>query len=66
VRVPEEVTSVVLGDPVTLRMNNLKPSHGWCFSKLPAKPAQTNALITTRGGQEISVLALRIIQPDKR
>ena len=37
VRVLEEVSSVVLGDPGAFKPTTPKPSRNWCFSKQPAQ-----------------------------
>ena len=56
VRVPEEVNSVVLGDPGTFKAEHSEAEPRLVFFKATsAKPAQTNALITTKGGHEISL-----------
>jgi hypothetical protein len=56
VRVLEEVSSVVLGDPGTFKADHSEAEPQLVFFKTTsAKPAQTNALITTRGGHEISL-----------
>jgi hypothetical protein len=56
VRVLEEVSSVVLGDPGAFRADHSEAEPQLVFFKATsAKPAQTNALITTRGGHEISL-----------
>src|SRR5712671_7057219 len=56
VRVLEEVSSVVLGDPGTFKADHSEAEPQLVFFKATsAKPAQTNALITTRGGHEISL-----------
>jgi len=56
VRVLEEVSSVVLGDPGTFKADHSVAEPQLVFFKTTsAKPAQTNALITTRGGHEISL-----------
>jgi hypothetical protein len=52
----EEVSSVVLGDPRAFRADHSEAEPQLVFFKATsAKPAQTNALITTRGGHEISL-----------
>jgi hypothetical protein len=54
VRVLEEVSSVVLGDPGAFKAEHSEAEPQLVFFKATsAKPAQTNALITTRGGHEI-------------
>src|SRR6202158_663796 len=56
VRVLEEVSSVVLGDPGAFKAEHSAAEPQLVFFKATsAKPAQTNALITTRGGHEISL-----------
>src|SRR5271169_1715327 len=56
VRVLEEVSSVVLGDPGTFKADHSEAEPQLVFFKATSvKPAQTNALITTRGGHEISL-----------
>jgi hypothetical protein len=56
VRVLEEVSSVVLGDPGAFKAEHSEAEPQLVFFKATsAKPAQTNALITTRGGHEISL-----------
>ncbi len=56
VRVLEEVSSVVLGDPGSFKAEHSDAEPQLVFFKATsAKPAETNALITTRGGHEISL-----------
>src|ERR1700678_1631068 len=56
VRVLEEVSSVVLGDPGAFKADHSEADPQLVFFKATsAKPAQTNALITTRGGHGISL-----------
>ncbi len=56
VRVLEEVSSVVLGDPGAFKAEHSEAEPQLVFFKATsAKPAQTNALITTKGGREISL-----------
>jgi hypothetical protein len=56
VRVLEEVSSVVLGDPGTFKAEHSEDEPQLVFFKATStKPAQTNALITTRSGHEISL-----------
>jgi hypothetical protein len=56
VRVLEEISSVVLGDPGAFKAEHSEAEPKLVFFKATnAKPAQTNALITTRGGHEISL-----------
>jgi hypothetical protein len=59
VRVIEEVSSVVLGDPGSFKAEHSDAEPQLVFFKATsAKPAETNALITTRGGHEISLSLL--------
>src|ERR1700758_867454 len=54
VRVLEEVSSVVLGDPGAFKAEHSEAEPQLVFFKATtAKPAQTNALITTKRGREI-------------
>jgi type IV secretory pathway VirB9-like protein len=56
VRLPEEVTSVVVGDPGTFKAEHSEAEPQLVFFKpASAKPAETNALITTRSGHEVSL-----------
>lgn len=56
VRVLEEVSSVALGDPGAFKAEHSEAEPQLVFFKATtAKPAQTNALITTKGGREISL-----------
>src|ERR1700682_4469513 len=56
VRVLEEVSSVVLGDPGAIKAEHSDAEPKLVFFKATgAKPAQTNALITTKVGREISL-----------
>jgi len=56
VRLPESVSSVVLGDPLTFKAEHSEAEPELVFFK-PAIPQakETNALITTRTGREISL-----------
>ena len=59
VRVLEEVSSVVLGDPGSFKAEHSDAEPQLVFFKATSpKPAETNALITTRGGHEISLSLL--------
>jgi hypothetical protein len=54
VRLPEEVSSVVLGNPQEFKAEHSEAEPRLVFLKpLTAKPSETNALITTRSGHEI-------------
>lgn len=56
VRLPEEVSSVVLGDPAAFKGEHSEAEPKLVFFK-PAspKPGKSNALITTRSGREVSL-----------
>jgi hypothetical protein len=56
VRLPEEVSSVVLGDPAVFKGEHSEAEPRLVFFK-PAspKPTRSNALITTRTGREVSL-----------
>jgi hypothetical protein len=59
VRVLEEVSSVALGDPGSFKAEHSDAEPQLVFFKATnPKPAETNALITTRGGHEISLSLL--------
>jgi hypothetical protein len=63
VRVLEEVSSVVLGDPGSFKAEHSEAEPELVFFKATTmKPAQTNALITTKSGREIS---LSLVSPGK-
>ena len=56
VRVQEDVSSVVLGDPGLFKAEHSAAEPQLVFFKTTtSKPAQTNALIATRGGREIAL-----------
>jgi hypothetical protein len=56
VRLPEEISSVVLGDPAAFKGEHSEAEPRLVFFK-PAspKPAKSNALISTRSGREVSL-----------
>src|SRR5712692_11275958 len=56
VRLPEDVSSVVLGDPAAFKAEHSDAEPQLVFFK-PTSPkaAETNALITTRTGHEVSL-----------
>jgi hypothetical protein len=56
VRLPEEVSSVVLGDPAAFKGEHSEAEPRLVFFK-PAspRPAKSNALISTRSGREVSL-----------
>lgn len=54
VRLLEEVSSVALGDPAAFKSEHSEAETQLVFFKVTtSKPAQTNALITTKSGREI-------------
>jgi hypothetical protein len=56
VRLPEEISSVVLGDPKNFRAEHSEAEPRLVFLKpLGTKPSETNALITTKSGHEVSL-----------
>src|SRR5215469_14390146 len=56
VRLPEEVSSVVVGDPAAFKGEHSEAEPRLVFFKPSSpKPASTNALITTRSGREVSL-----------
>lgn len=56
VRLPEEVSSVVVGDPAGFKAEHSESEPRLVFLKpLSSQPAVSNALITTRTGREISL-----------
>ena len=56
VRLPEAVSSVVLGDPGSFKAEHSEAEPQLVFFKpITPKPAETNALITTRTGHEVSL-----------
>ncbi len=56
VRVPDEINSVVLGDPVKFKAEHSDAEPRLAFFKpVSSQPAETNALITMKSGQEVSL-----------
>jgi hypothetical protein len=65
VRVLEEVSSVVLGDPGAFKAEHSEAEPQLVFFKATiAKPAQTNALITTKSGREIPLSIVSLGKSD--
>jgi hypothetical protein len=61
VRLPEEISSVVLGNPASFKAEHSETEPRLVFLKpITTQPAESNALITTKSGQEIS---LHLINP---
>lgn len=56
VRMPEEISSVVVGDPAKFKVEHSESESRLVFLKpVTTKPAESNALITMRTGQEVSL-----------
>ena len=61
VRLPEEATSIVVGNPLSFKAEHAEAESRLVFLKpITTKPAESNVLITTKSGQEIS---LQIVSP---
>jgi hypothetical protein len=56
VRLPEEIRSVVIGNPATFKAEHSEAEPRLVFLKpITAQPSESNALITTKSGQEITL-----------
>jgi hypothetical protein len=56
IRLPEEIRSVVVGNPANFKAEHSDSEPRLVFLKpITTKPTESNALITTRSGQEISL-----------
>src|SRR5438876_9112474 len=56
VRLPEDVSSIVVGDPKTFKAEHSDGEPRLVFLKpIGSKPSQTNALVTTKSGHEVSL-----------
>lgn len=63
VRLPEEVSSVVLGNPAIFKAEHTEAEARLVFFKpITTQPSDSNALITTKSGREIS---LHLVSPGK-
>ena len=63
VKLPEEVSSVVIGDPATFKAEHSDSEPRLVFLKpITEQPAESNALITTKSGQEVT---LHLVSPGK-
>ena len=56
VRLPEEISSVVIGNPAAFKAEHSEAEPRLVFLKpLTSQPSESNALITTKSGQEITL-----------
>ncbi len=56
VKLPEEISSVVVGNPASFKAEHSDAEPKLVFLKpITSKPSESNALITTRSGQEITL-----------
>src|SRR6476660_10089491 len=56
VRMPEEISSVVIGDPATFKAEHSESAPRLVFLKpITTRPAESNALVTMRSGHEVSL-----------
>ena len=63
VKLPEEVSSVVIGDPASFKAEHSDSEPRLVFLKpITEQPAESNALITTKSGHEVS---LHLVSPGK-
>src|SRR5882762_4662167 len=59
IRLPETVNSVVVGDPSAFQVEHSEREPRLVFVKaLSVKPSETNLLISTAGGHEVSLLLI--------
>jgi len=59
IRLPEAVNSVVVGDPSAFQVEHSEREPRLVFVKaLSTKPSETNLLISTAGGREVSLLLI--------
>ena len=56
VKLPEEISSIVVGDPASFKAEHAQAEPRLVFLKpITSQPSESNALITTKSGQEISL-----------
>ena len=56
VRLPDDISSMVIGNPATFKAEHSEAEPRLVFLKpITSQPSQSNALITTRSGQEITL-----------
>ena len=66
VKLPEEVSSVVIGDPASFKAEHSESEPRLVFLKpITEQPAESNALITTRSGQEVSLHLVSLGKTDQ-
>jgi hypothetical protein len=63
VKLPEEISSVVIGNPAAFKAEHSEAEPRLVFLKpITSQPSESNALITTKSGQEIT---LHLVSPGK-
>src|SRR5262245_33169860 len=63
VKLPEEISSVVVGDPASFKAEHSDAEPRLVFLKpITSKPSESNGLVTTRSGHEIT---LHLVSPGK-
>jgi hypothetical protein len=63
VKLPEAVSSVVIGDPASFKAEHSDSESRLVFLKpITEQPAESNALITTKSGQEVTI---HLVSPGK-
>ena len=66
VKLPEEVSSVVIGDPASFKAEHSDSEPRLVFLKpITEQPADSNALITTKSGQEVSLHLVSLGKTDQ-
>jgi len=64
VRLPEEVSSVVIGNPATFKAEHSEAEPRLVFLKpITAQPSESNVLITTKSGEEITLYLVSAGKP---
>lgn len=63
VKLPEEISSIVVGDPASFKAEHSQAEPRLVFLKpITSQPSESNALITTKSGQEV---ALQLVSAGK-
>jgi hypothetical protein len=66
VKLPEPVSSVVIGDPASFKAEHSESEPRLVFLKpITNQPAESNALITTRSGQEVTLHLVSLGKTDQ-